>query len=183
MSDFKLNRAARYIRQGGIIAYPTEAVYGLGCDPFNAAAVLRLLALKQRAIGKGIILIAADFTQIEPLILPLTADQKQCLETSWPDPTTWLVPVKPTVPVWVTGAHNRIALRITAHPLAKTLCEKVGHAIVSTSANISQQQPARSSLTVRRYFHNQIDFILTGSLGRLGKPTTIKDLLTGAIIR
>ena len=183
MSHFKLRLAARCIRQGGIIASPTEAVYGLGCDPYNAAAVLRLLALKHRPADKGVILIAANFAQIQPWIQPLSKQQKRRLDQSWPGPTTWLLPASPAVPVWIRGKHDRIALRITAHPLAKALCETTGSAIVSTSANISQQNPAKSVMSVRRYFADRLDFILAGPLGGLAKPTTIKDLITGETTR
>jgi L-threonylcarbamoyladenylate synthase len=188
LRTFNLRLAARCIRRGGIVAYPTEAVYGLGCDPLNAAAVLRLLTIKGRTMDKGVILIAANFAQIQPFISPLTAEQKQQLDNTWPGPTTWLLPANPAVPKWICGEHNRpqgnrIALRITAHPLAKALCETTGHAIVSTSANVSSQPPAKSALTVRRYFGDQLDFILTGALGGLSKPTTIKDLITGKTTR
>jgi L-threonylcarbamoyladenylate synthase len=183
LSRFKLNLAARYIRQGGIVAYPTEAVYGLGCDPLNADAVLRLLALKQRSMDKGIILIASTIKQIEPFILPLTTQHKQLLDKTWPGPITWLLPAQPSAPQWITGKHDQIALRVIAHPLAKALCETVGHAIVSTSANISQRPPAKTPLAIRRYFHNALDYILTGPLGNLDKPTEIRDLITGDSIR
>ena len=183
MSDFYLRLAARYIQQGGVVAYPTEAVYGLGCDPLNGDAVLRLLTLKQRSVDKGVILMAASFTQIESFIAPITEQQRQLLHNTWPGPTTWLLPVQQWVPQWITGKHERIAIRITAHPLANALCETVGHAIVSTSANISQQPPAKTPITIRRYFKNELDYILTGPLGGLDKPSEIRDLITGDRLR
>jgi len=155
----------------------------LGCDPLNGDAVLRLLALKQRSVDKGVILIAANYAQIEPFIAPLTAKQRQLLLKSWPGPITWLLPAQTAVPRWIIGNHDKIAIRLTAHPLAKALCETAGQAIVSTSANISQHPPAKTPLTVRRYFHNALDYILTGSLGGLDKPTAIRDLSTGARLR
>jgi L-threonylcarbamoyladenylate synthase len=175
--------AARYIRQGGVIAYPTEAVYGLGCDPLNGATVARLLTLKQRSPHKGLIIIAADLSQIEPFILPLTADQRSRLQHTWPGPATWLVPAKPDIPRWIVGHHDRVAVRVTAHPMASALCKAVGHAIISTSANVSQQTPAKSPLTVRRYFDDRLDYILSGPLGPLNKPTPITDLISGQSIR
>lgn len=183
MSRFHLHLAARYIRNGGVVAYPTEAVYGLGCDPFNADAVLRLLAFKRRSVDKGLILIAADFAQLEPLVAPLTAEQHRMLQTTWPGPTTWLLPAQASVPGWITGKHDCVALRITAHPLAKALCSAVGYPIVSTSANISRQPAARTPLTIRRYFNDRLDYILTGSLGGRDKPTVIRDLVTGKTLR
>jgi L-threonylcarbamoyladenylate synthase len=183
LSDFKLHLAAHHIRRGGIVAYPTEAVYGLGCDPFNGEAVLRLLALKQRPVAKGLIVIAADFAQIEPFILPLSPAQLHKLHQSWPGPTTWLIPAKPNLPRWIVGDHNRIALRITAHPIAKALCEAADQAIISTSANVSQRPPAKSPLGVRRYFNDRLTYILTGPVGGLNKPTPITDLVTGQAVR
>lgn len=183
MTEFKIGLAAHYIRQGGIIAYPTEAVYGLGCDPFNGEAVLRLLSLKQRSWEKGLIIIASDTTQIAPFIAPLSASHQSRLQQSWPGPTTWLIPANPHLPRWITGKFHQIALRVTAHPVANALCKAVGHAIISTSANISQQPPAKSALRVRQYFDDQLDYILSGPLGSLQKPTTIKDLVTDQTIR
>lgn len=134
-------------------------------------------------MDKGVILIAANFAQIQPYISALTAKQKQQLDNTWPGPTTWLLPANPAVPKWIRGEHDRIALRITAHPLAKALCETTGYAIVSTSANFSSHPPAKSALTVRRYFGNNLDFVLAGALGGMSKPTTIKDLITGKTMR
>lgn len=183
LSNFKIHLAAHHIRKGGVIAYPTEAVYGLGCDPFNGGAVLRLLELKHRPWDKGLIVIAADFSQIKPFVQPLTATQRQRLQQSWPGPATWLIPAKPNLPPWITGKHHSIALRITSHPIANALCKAVGHPIISTSANISQDAPAKSPLTVRRYFPGKLDYILSGPLGNLDKPTPITDLITGQTIR
>lgn len=183
MNNFKLRQAASHIWRGGVIAYPTEAVYGLGCDPLNQDAVMRLLELKQRPVEKGMILIAARFSQIEGFIQPLTAQQHRQLTQTWPGPTTWLLPASTSAPAWITGRHDRIAIRITAHPLAQALCNIAGQAIVSTSANISQHPPAKTSLTVRRYFADRLDYILTGPLGNLDKPTVIKDLLTRKVLR
>lgn len=186
MTTWQLRQAVRVIRQGGIIAYPTEAVYGLGCDPFNADAVLRLLSLKGRPMEKGLILIASDISQLLPFLAPLPENQFQQLEASWPGPVTWLVPARPETPAWLKGQHDTIAVRVTDHPIAAALCEEAGHALVSTSANPAGRQPAKTPLEVRRYFnHNgdQIDHIVVGSLGKHAKPTTIRDLSTGQTVR
>lgn len=183
MTRWQLRQATRVIQQGGIIAYPTEGVYGLGCDPFNADAVLRLLALKGRPVEKGLILIASDISQLLPFMAPLTPDQQHCLEASWPGPVTWLVPTRPETPVWLKGQHDTIALRVTSHPIAAALCRSVGHALVSTSANPSDRPPAKNTLTVRRYFKASLDLIMTGKLGQSDRPTTIRDLKTGQVLR
>lgn len=191
MNHWQLKQAARVIHQGGIVAYPTEAVYGLGCDPLNIDAILRLLALKRRPIEKGLILIASDIEQLLPYMAPLEAKQQKTLEGSWPGPVTWLVPASTDCPPWLTGQHDTLAVRVTNHPVAAALCQTVGHALVSTSANQTDQRPARNPLQVRRYFlqhrrqqgSQQLDRILVGPLGGLTNPTTIRDLKSGQIIR
>ena len=175
--------ATEVIRRGGVIAYATEAVFGLGCDPRNSEAVKRLLQLKQRKPEKGLILIASKFEQIEPFILPLDAKTKKRIDKSWPGPTTWLLPAHPEVPHWITGGHNKIAIRVTAHPQAKALCEALKGPLISTSANRHKQQAARNVMQVRRIFIDQLDYILPGKVGAQDKPTEIRDAESNKIIR
>lgn len=183
MNNWHLKRAARVIQAGGVIAYPTEAVYGLGCDPFNHAAVMRLLALKHRPMDKGLILIAANMEQLEPFIAPLDEASLQTLNATWPGPVTWLLPARPETPVWLRGHHHTIAVRVTKHPLAAALCQATGHALVSTSANLAGCQPARTPLRVKQQFGNQLDYLLTAPTGSHSQPTTIRDLQTGKTLR
>jgi L-threonylcarbamoyladenylate synthase len=183
MSPFHLRAARRTLQAGGIVAYPTEAVYGLGCDPLNPHAVLRLLALKQRPWEKGMILIAARQEQLSPFLQPVPPAVQEKLSQSWPGPVTWLLPALPEVPYWLRGVHDTLAVRVTAHPLAAALCEAFGGPIVSTSANLAGHEPARSALTVRRELGGQVDYILHGELGNSEKPTEIRDALTGGVIR
>lgn len=183
-SGVQLRHAAALINQGGILAYPTEAVYGLGCNPFNSAAVTRLLTIKGRPTAKGFILIAAEYSQVERFVgaMPNTTREK-CLAT-WPGPITWIVPASAEVPEWLlTGNSHTIALRITAHPLAAELCRRIGHPLISTSANRSGARPLRSALAVRRVFGKNIDGIISGALGGRTRPTPIYDALTGDILR
>jgi L-threonylcarbamoyladenylate synthase len=182
-SHWQLCTAARWIRLGGIIAYPTESVYGLGCDPADPLAVARLLALKHRPVSKGLILIASHWRQLEPWVEEIPASQFRRLQKSWPGPNTWLLPAAKDCPAWLTGDHDTLAVRVTAHPVARQLCDIVAGAIVSTSANISTQQPARSVLEIRIRFGKRIDFVLPGQLGGLEQPTKIRDLATGKVIR
>ncbi len=183
MRRWQLAQAARHVNAGGIIAYPTEAVYGLGCDPRDGAAVLRLLALKQRPIAKGLILIAARFEDLQPFIAALPTKTLSKVRKSWPGPVTWLLPVRPEVPYWLRGSHAALAVRVTAHPLAAALCRACGGVLVSTSANISKRPPARTALAVRRCFGGDIDYVLNGALGGLGKPTPIIDARSGRVVR
>jgi L-threonylcarbamoyladenylate synthase len=179
----QLAQAARYVNAGGIIAYPTEAVYGLGCDPRNGTAVLNLLALKQRPLAKGLILIAAGFEDLQPYIDRLPAETLSKVRKTWPGPVTWLLPARPEAPYWLRGNHSTLAVRVTAHPLAAALCRACGGVLVSTSANLSNRPPARNALTVRRCFGAKIDYVLNGDLGGLDKPTPIIDARNGRVVR
>jgi len=174
---------ARAIRQGGVVAYPTEGVYGLGCDPANQHAVLRILQIKERPIEKGLILIAADFMQLEPWVEALEPSLLNPVLDSWPGPVTWLLPARRDVPVWLRGAHPTLAVRVTDHPLTAALCREVGYPLVSTSANRSGQEPARSAEAVESTLGPQIDGILDGPVGSLSGPTEIRDGYTGRVIR
>lgn len=180
-SNFKLRRAANKIWAGEIIAYPTEAVYGLGCDPLNEAAILRLLALKQRPIEKGLILIAADFEQLKPF---LDYDQ-QILDRvlpTWPGAVTWIIPTQSWVPKWLTGEHQSLAVRVSAHPLVKALCQQLHSPLVSTSANPSRKKPAINPLQVRKYFAEQVT-IISGATGGNKNTSAIYDARTGVCLR
>jgi L-threonylcarbamoyladenylate synthase len=180
-----LPAAAALLRAGGVLAYPTEAVYGLGCDPHDRQAFERLFALKQRPPTQGVLLIAAEFAQVEPYIdlAAVPAEVMAQVQASWPGPNTWIFPRSPAVPDWVAGAHAGIALRVTAHGPAAALCRAFGGALVSTSANPHGQPPARSAATVEAYFGAALDGLLDAPLGDQQRPTVIRDALSGAIIR
>lgn len=181
----ELEDAAMLLRRGGVLAYPTEAVYGLGCDPRDRAAFEKIFALKQRPATQGVLLIAADFAQVERYIdrARVPASVLAEVRASWPGPHTWIFPRTVAVPDWVAGAHDGIALRVTAHEPAAALCRAAGMALVSTSANPHGEPPAKSAQTVRDYFGDALDGLLDAPLGAQDRPTTIRNALTGAIIR
>lgn len=181
-SAWQFQQIAQKIRKGAVIAYPTEAVWGLGCDPFNATAVARLLALKQRPMHKGLILVAANIAQFAELLEGLTAEQMAQLTASWPGAHTWLVPHHNRVPQWITGKHDSVAIRVSAHPLVAQLCALTGP-LVSTSANPSGLLPAKSRLRIEQYFHGQLDAVLSGEIGQSSNPSTIRDVRTGQVLR
>lgn len=183
MINPQIQYAARAMAQSGVIAYPTEAVWGLGCNPFDSVAVDRLLSLKGRSVSKGLILLAASMEQMEPFIDHLNDLQRQRLKNTWPGPITWLVPNNGLAPQWITGNYSALALRVTDHPVAAGLCRAFGAPIVSTSANPSGRPAARDRLTVRRYFARQLDAITCGNIGKRDKPSEIRDLLSGEIRR
>jgi len=182
-SRFRLRHAARLLAGGAVVAYPTEAVFGLGCDPLSEQAVRRLLHLKRRDVRKGLILIAADRAQLEPFVRlddPLLLDR---LGATWPGPVTWLMPTRPGVPSWLTGSHDTLAVRVTAHPVAAALCRAYGGALVSTSANRSSHRPARTALGARLIFGRALDDVLPGTCGGRLRPTEIRDARSGAVLR
>lgn len=177
--------AAASLRGGDVLAYPTEAVFGLGCDPHNRNAFDRIFTLKQRPPTQGVLLIAADFTQIERYVdmANVPPGVLAHVRAGWPGPFTWVFPRSAEVPEWVAGAHPGIALRVTAHAPAAALCRAFGGALVSTSANPHGQSPARDLPTLTSYFGDTLDGIVDAPLGGLAQPTVIRDALTGAIIR
>ena len=178
----KIKLAANVIHAGGVIAYPTEAVWGLGCDPFNAHAVSQILQLKKRSPTKGVILIASDMAQLEFLLHDLPTIQRQTLMQSWPGPFTWLVPHHHRVPPFIHGLFDTVAVRVSAHPTVKALCHAVGGPIVSTSANPQGLPPATTQLKARAYFGQRISYC-PGMVGKNAKPSKIQDLTTGAVVR
>jgi len=171
------------LRRGGVIAYPTESVWGLGCDPHNETAVARLFALKQRPAGLGVVLIGAELKHVAVYIEPLPAAAMKRVLSTWPGPHTWIFPRNSTVPSPISGEHAGIAVRVTAHPQAAALCRAFGGAIVSTSANRHGAAAARSAVEVRSIFGDELDFVLDGALGGLALPTTIRDAATGETLR
>ena len=183
--DASLADVVAALRSGGVVAYPTEAVYGLGCDPGNRAAFERLFAIKQRPPTQGVLLIAADFAQVERYIdlAAVPADAMARARATWPGPYTWIFPRSADAPDWLAGAHSGIAVRVTAHAPAGGLCRAFGGALVSTSANRHGDAPARSATEVRAIFGDDIDAILNAPLGGLERPTPIRDAISGATVR
>lgn len=181
-SPVHLRVAARLLQSGGVIAYPTEGVWGLGCDPLNEAAVRRLLDLKQRPEAKGLIIIAASLSQVAQWLTGLDERQRAACAATWPGPYTWVVPAA-AAPAWLRGNHDSVAVRVTAHPGVQALCNAFGGALVSTSANTSGHPPARDALQLRQQFGRDLDYILPGRLGGDGKPSEIRDARTGIVLR
>ena len=183
MLNLRLQRAADLLLMGGIVAYPTEAVYGLGCMPLDESAVARLLALKNRPMNKGLILIAANFGQLADMVHLPAAPLDAAVLDSWPGPVTWLLSAAEWVPPWLTGDSERLAVRVTEHPLARELCLRCGSPLVSTSANRAGRPPLRSPLAVRRQLGQDIDYVLAGPLGGQARPSQIRDGITGEVVR
>ena len=180
--------AASCLKKGQVLAYPTEAVWGLGCDPYNEQAFHEILRLKQRPIEKGVILLAAHVAQVEHLLTELRTEMRAKVIASWTNrkpnerATTWLLPAGDHIPTWIKGNHPKVAVRVTTHPLCVALCQAFNGFIVSTSANPAGLEPARSLQEANQYFANQLDY-LNGDLGLSREPSQIINAETGEIIR
>lgn len=176
-----LRMAARIAVAGGVIAYPTEGVFGFGCRPDDAGAVLRILDIKQRDPLAGLVLIAASEEQLDGWIeLP---DNAPDLRSSLAAPVTWVVPATAAVPPWIRGRHPTVAVRITEHPVARALCEEADMPLVSTSANVAGRPPARTPWILRRQFRTLVDSIVPGHCGPAGGPSEIRDIQSGRTLR
>jgi L-threonylcarbamoyladenylate synthase len=170
-----LQQAIASLKAGGVIAYPTEGVWGLGCLWTDEAAINEILRLKQRPLEKGMIVLCSQLSDIEPFLLPLVEKDIVQIKQDYPHPVTWILPCKLSVPESVRGKHSSIAVRFSRHPQVHALCSQVGP-IISTSANPSGIAAAMSDLDVCEYFQNQLSYILPGELGGYSKPSEIRTL-------
>ncbi|MBN1241046.1 MAG: L-threonylcarbamoyladenylate synthase [Gammaproteobacteria bacterium] len=178
-----VERAARIVLAGGVVAYPTEAVFGLGCLPEDRAAVERILAIKGRSWRKGLLLIGSDLEQLTRFAILDGSPCREEILQSWPGPNTWVLRATPAAPDWITGGRDSVGVRLTAHPIARALCARVGSALVSTSANFSRRRPATRALGVRRALGTGVDYVLPGAVGDLPTPTRIRDGRSGRTLR
>ena len=181
----KMNNEIAAYQQGGILAYPTEAVFGLGCDPDNQAAVEKLLVIKQRPVEKGLILLAANYSQLLPYVddEKLSAQQRALILSRWPDGITQVLPAKATLGKYLTGQFDTIAVRVTSQPDVVALCNATNKPIVSSSCNTTGKTPARSYQEIEPVICQQIDFIIKGQTLGFTQPSTIIDGLTGETFR
>ncbi len=176
-----VEEARPMLERGGILAYPTEAVYGLGCDPFNQTAIESIHALKGREADKGFIVLIAEWKQLFPLIAPVSEKQLATVRATWPGFVTWVFPREPSLPEWISGKKNSIAIRMSAHPIAQALSASAP--IISTSANLSGHPPATTIEQLLHQFPTGIDALVQGTLGGLNQPSPIYDVLSGKQLR
>jgi|ERR1700674_54138 L-threonylcarbamoyladenylate synthase len=175
-------RLRAHLQGGGLVAYPTASCFGLGCDPRNARAVARLLRLKRRPKHKGLILIAATFDQLAPYLRPLDSASHRRVMSRWPGPCTWLLAASSKTSRLVRGRHDKVAVRLDAHPEAVALCRIVDGAIISTSLNRAGREPVRTYRQALQQF-GYAALVLPGRIGRCRKPSTIEDFQTGRAYR
>ena len=177
-----IRRLRAWLQRGGVIAYATESCFGLGCDPRNARAVRRILALKGRPQAKGLILVGSDFRQFARFLKPVPAALSSRFADWWPGPNTLLLPTSRRCPRWLTGRHDKLAVRVTAHAETARLCHALDMALVSTSANRSGQRSLKTAAACRRAFAHRV-WVLPGRIGRRRSPSTILDPLSGTVLR
>jgi len=178
-----ITAALTALDSGGVIAYPTEAVFGLGCDPDNPVALQRILDIKSREAHKGFILVAANQSQLETFLAPILPAWQAQLDAAWPGPVTFVIPAANGVSALLSGNRDTLAVRVSAHPLVKQLCNAYGSAIVSTSANLSGHAALTTGQEVEQHFTGSIDAIIDGCVGQLASPTKIIDVRTGQRLR
>ena len=183
MTGWRHRRAVMALRAGGIVAYPTESVYGLGCDPWDRRAVARVFAVKRRPAHKRFILIASDRRQLESLVDFDAPGVSEFASRYWPGPVTLVVPARDEAPPWLVDTDGTLATRVTSHPVARDLCATFRNPLISTSANRAGRPPARDSWRVRVAFGTDIDWYVAGSVGGLASPTRIVDVRDGRTIR
>ena len=180
---FEVEEAAAVLRQGGIVAYPTESCYGLGCDPNNFAAIRRILSIKRRNRVKGLILVSDHYFRFKPFIVGIPSNQRQRILSSWPGPNTWLLPAKKSLTQWLRGQHNSLAVRVSKHGPVRRLCRQSKMAIVSTSANRANRPSLRYYEEVVKQLGSEVDYVLPGRIGRRSEPSIIRDGISGEMIR
>ncbi len=183
MNKPDLSKAIIALQSGGVIAYPTEAVFGLGCDPRNELALARITDIKSRDAHKGFILIARSLDQLIPYLAPVQSEWQTQFDAVWPGPVTMVVPCASGTSELLSGGRKTLAVRVSAHPLVQELCALFDGPIVSTSANRSGEPPCRDVASAVRVFGSKVDAVVDGSVGTLTAPTLIIDVCTGERLR
>ncbi|MDP0588000.1 MAG: Sua5/YciO/YrdC/YwlC family protein [Candidatus Endonucleobacter bathymodioli] len=180
----QLRIAADVVTQGGVIAYPTEAVWGLGCLPWNRDAVYRILDIKLRPVEKGLVVVGFSEEQFQPILDPLKPGDRKKMTDTWPGPYTWIIPDPNSwAPLWVRGMNDSLAVRVSDHPVVRYLCGAIGAPLISTSANGSGEPPLLDQQSVEQQYTGVVDFIVSGEVGVGIGPTQIRDLITCRVIR
>lgn len=182
LSRWQLERISRTLKHGGVIAYPTESVYGLGCDPYNQKSLQRILDIKGRSPDKGLIILVSKIEQALPFIAVPDVDQLAKFNSREPRATTWLMPIKTGLSRLLCGNHQKLAVRLTSHPIPKAICDYTGQALVSTSCNLQGKTEMKTTSEVRSRMGLKVEQVIAGQCG-MQKPSRIVDLLSGQVIR
>lgn len=181
-SRWQLDCAVKAIDSGGVIAYPTESVFGLGCDPYNSDAIKKILSIKKRPAYKGLIILVSDIEQAQPFLQPLSNQQLERVNTPRERAITWLMPCLPEVSPLLRGHFQSLAVRITQHPIARAICELTNTPLVSTSCNIAGKSELKTVVEVRNHMKAKIDWLVSGRCGGQA-PSQIIDITNNRVLR
>lgn len=177
--DDEVRKAVAILESGGVIAFPTETYYGLGVDPFNADALKKLFRLKQRELSKPILVLVRDQQMLSQIVADIPEQYLSLIEKFWPGPLTLIFTAKKTLHPILTGNSGTVGVRISSHPIAEKIFEKWPHPLTATSANLSGTTPARNIAEIKRYFSNELDYILDGGDSPAGLCSSIIGLEDG----
>ena len=187
MTDFNLSNALTALRTQGVIAYPTESVFGLGCDPDCDISIQKILELKKRPVSKGLILIAANIEQLNNYadFDSLSDDQLSQIKKTWPGAFTWVVPANKNLSKLISGDFGTVAVRVSTHSVVQDLCIEFGKPLISTSANLSGLEACINAKQVQNMFADNplLDCIIDADVSGLGSPSQIWNAKTGLRLR
>ncbi len=171
-----IEEAATWIRRGGLVALPTDTLYGLAADPFSNTAVTRLFEAKGRAAERALPLIAADSAQVAAHLGRLSGEAERLAATFWPGPLTLLIAASSALALAVTSGTGAVGVRVPADEVARRICAACGHPVTATSANISGQPATADPDEVERSLGDRIDLLIDAGPTRGGAPSTIVDV-------
>jgi len=177
-----INKAAEIIRNGDLIAYPTETVYGLGGAPFNSEAIAKIFTAKGRGENKGIILLIRHTDDLPRLILSVSPAAQTLMDAFWPGPLTLIFKAHPDLPTSLLGGLDTVALRHSSSPTAGQLLTALGGPLTSTSANRSGEPPCRSAQSVQTALGDHLNLILDGGESFEIQPSTLVDVSTDQVV-
>jgi len=180
-TSFQYRLAAHIIHRGGVIACPTDTIYGLSCNPFDIDAVDRVMHVKRRAANKNFILLAGSIEQAEDLITMDTEERSRILDAT--RPTSWVATARADTPHWLLDSSGQVTIRVSRHPNVTRLCDAVGTAVISTSANLSGRRPATSAMHLHQTFHDEIDLIIANDCETDGRPSKVIRLCDNHVFR
>jgi L-threonylcarbamoyladenylate synthase len=181
MTDPRISDAVEILRKGGTVVYPTETVYGIGCDPINRSACERIQQMKKRVNYKTLLLISCDIEQVEKTLGKLNETGSRLAQVFWPGPLTMVIRPEKEMPDYLYGISSGIAVRVTSHPIASELAREFGAPIISTSANLTGDPPIVTYEDALELFGSEADIILKNPEPLHGKPSTVVDVTTGSI--
>ena len=174
-----IKKAATILKNGGIIVYPAETVYGIGCDPLNEEACMRIQLLKKREEPKTMLLLAYSLEQVEEMTGPLNEISRKLAQKFWPGPLTVIIKPRTTLPEHLTGYSGGVAFRVTSHPVASVLAREFAGPVISTSANTSGQPPVLTYENALKEFGNKVDMVIESRHDLSGIPSTVVDCTCG----